>query len=343
MKKQIKISEDAMTGIGTVGQTSTSTTTASSSPIGGANKKSINIKKKDLTDPTVQNYISKTKDANVNILDESPESDKPTKLQYLSNVRDAKDGISKPFTIGQKRYQMVRVLTPTNEKSLGVYSLDETDDDGENIIYDAKMFEESIAKKAIAEEGVVEPEAPEVATLNPDKLEEERPSFAGYRHFIVNNKTGKARKFKTIEELAKAQMGDDEQYMGMRGFKKYVDEALFGQSKKRNVTEVDAVQASTTVPIDNVGGETELQAKAQVLMDLIKRRIPDSIIKTIVNPEAKREVIAAFAELIGVPRNQLAALVASVKAIAKQPTPTQATTTQTTTQSAQVSETKITK
>jgi hypothetical protein len=317
MKKQIKISEDTMSGIGTVGQTNTSTTTAS--PI-GTNKKSISVKKKDLTDPTVQNYINKTKDVNVTVLDEDAlESNQLKKLQYLSNVRDAKDGVSQPFTIGEKRYQMVRALTPSNEKTLGVYSLDETDGDGENIIYDAKTFEETIAKKAIAEEGVVEPEAPEMDTLNPDKLEsEERPSFAGYRHFIVNDKTGKARKFKTIEELAQAQMGEGERYMGMRSFKKYVDEALFGQAKKRNVTEVDA--APTTVATDSTGeNDVELQAKAQKLMDIIKRRVPDSIIKTIVTPLAKREVIAAFAEMIGVPRNGLAQLVAGIKSLAKTP------------------------
>jgi len=333
MKKLSKISEDSMTGIGTIGQTNTSTTTAT--PTGSANKKTINVKKKDLTDPTVQNYISKTKDVNVTVLDEEGTLGQVKKLQYLSNVRDAKDGVSQPFTIGEKRYQMVRVLTPTNEKTIGVYSLDETDEAGENIIYDAKEFETNIAKKAIAEEGVVEPEAPEMATLNPDKVEDENPSFAGYRHFIVNNKTKKARKFKTIEELAQAQMGEGEQYMGVKSFKKYVDEALFGQTKKRSVTEVDA---PTTVATDSTGeNDVELQAKAQKLMDIIKRRVPDSIIKTIVTPIAKREVIAAFAELVGVPRNGLAQLVAGIKALAKTPPVTSAS------QPAPVSETKIIK
>jgi hypothetical protein len=333
MKKLSKISEDSMTGIGTIGQTNTSTTTAT--PTGSANKKTINVKKKDLTDPTVQNYISKTKDVNVTVLDEEGTLGQVKKLQYLSNVRDAKDGVSQPFTIGEKRYQMVRVLTPTNEKTIGVYSLDETDEAGENIIYDAKEFETNIAKKAIAEEGVVEPEAPEMATLNPDKVEDENPSFAGYRHFIVNNKTKKARKFKTIEELAQAQMGEGEQYMGVKSFKKYVDEALFGQTKKRSVTEVDA---PTTVATDSTGeNDVELQAKAQKLMDIIKRRVPDSIIKTIVTPIAKREVIAAFAELVGVSRNGLAQLVAGIKALAKTPPVTSAS------QPAPVSETKIIK
>jgi hypothetical protein len=37
-------------------------------------------------------------------------------------------------------------------------------------------------------------------------------------------------------------------------------------------------------------------------MDEIKRRIPSNIIDTIKTPVARREVIAAFAEMIGVPR-----------------------------------------
>jgi hypothetical protein len=53
-------------------------------------------------------------------------------------------------------------------------------------------------------------------------------------------------------------------------------------------------------------------------MDLIAKRIPQNIIKTITTPIAQREVIAAFAELIGVPRNGLSNLVSGLKDMAKQ-------------------------
>ncbi len=311
MKNKNKITEDTMTGIGTVGQVSTSTTTASTP---STNKKTISIKKKNLTDPTVQSYISKTKDVNIAIIDED-DNVKSTndKLTYVSNIRDDQGQISKPFTIGDKRFQMVRALTANKLKTLGVYSLDETDETGENIIYDMKVFEETIANKAKQGGSQEEPHV-----VDEVEAEEERPSFAGFKHFIVNKKTGKARKFKTIEELAKAQMSEDEQYLGMKGFKKFVDEALFGQSKKRSVTETDsaapaAVPSSVPLPEPT----PELQQKAEILMNLIKRRIPDSIFKTIQTPLAKREVIASFAELVGVPRNGLSQLVAGIKALSK--------------------------
>ena len=53
-------------------------------------------------------------------------------------------------------------------------------------------------------------------------------------------------------------------------------------------------------------------------MDLIQKRIPSNIIQTIkTNKIAQREVIAAFAELIGVPRNGLTGLVQGIKDLAK--------------------------
>ena len=238
------------------------------------------------------------------------------KLEYISDVIDSKTGqISKPFTIGTKNYQMVRAITPNKEKVMGVYCIDEMDEDGLNKIYEINEFEENIAKKYLDETGVAEPDAPEQATLNPYPLEEkekendEHPSFAGYKHFIVNPKTGKAKKFKTIEELAKAQMAEGEKYMSIREFKKFVDETLFGTTRKQNVNEVTPTGQET---------DDEMNAKAQKLMKMISKRIPSIIIDTIkTNKVAQREVIAAFAELVGVPRNGLSQLLVNIKDIAK--------------------------
>jgi hypothetical protein len=232
-------------------------------------------------------------------------------LEYLSEVKDTESGkISQPFTIGDKKYQMVRAVTPTKEKVMGVYSFNDLNENGGNKIYSVEYFEKNIAKKAIMETGVVEPEGPEAVTLNPME-EKENPSFAGYKHFIVNPKTGKAKKFKSIEELAKAQMGEGEKYMGIREFKKFVDESLFGAGG-RGVGVVNEVTPT--------GQETdeEMNIKAQKLMAMISKRIPSSIIDTIkTNKVAQREVVAAFAELIGVPRNGLSQLITGIKDIAK--------------------------
>ena len=79
------------------------------------------------------------------------------------------------------------------------------------------------------------------------------------------------------------------------------------------------------------GKETdeEMNIKAEKLMAMIAKRIPQNIIKTITTPIAQREVIAAFAELIGVPRNGLNKLIAGLKDLAKQQQQQQGPTAQT--------------
>lgn len=256
---------------------------------------------------------------------------KSIKLEYLSEVKDAETGeISQPFTIKGKKYQMVRALTSDRKKVMGVYSHDEVGEDGSNVIYDVNEFEKNIAKKEMSEEGVVEPEGPEMATLNPiesnvigEPVGEVNPqskademgghSFAGYKHYIVNKKTGKARKFKSIEELAKANMTEDEQYMGIRDFKKYVDEVLFGAGK-RQMKEVDAVP---TTPNPT---EQKMVASADKLMKLITTKIPKNVFDDIQkNHIAQREVLLAFANVIGVSNVEVSKIINGIKGMAKEP------------------------
>jgi hypothetical protein len=226
---------------------------------------------------------------------------KSLKLEYLSEVMDSETGdISKPFTINGKNYQMVRAITPDRKKVMGVYCMDEVNEDGSNKIYEISEFEETIANKHLKKEN----------TMNT----ETKPNFEGYKHFIVNNKTGKARKFKSIEELAKAQMGENEKYMGVKEFKKFVDEALFGMGKKGMVKELDAAGGDDM----GQGDEGDMQIKAKKLIDLIQKKIPSQTIQSIKsNKLAQREVIATFAEMIGVPRNGLTQLVGAIKDLAK--------------------------
>jgi hypothetical protein len=300
MKKKSNIVEmDAGTVGGEMGSTSTSTTTANkpTSSTSGKKHPTVHVKKADLK-KTMDNLKGVEADVVV--------------LEYLSEVKDTESGnISQPFTIGDKKYQMVRAVTPTKEKVMGVYSFNEVNEDGSNKIYNVEDFEKNIAQKAIMETGVVEPEGPEAVTLNPmQEKEKENPSFAGYKHFIVNSKTGKARKFKSIEELAKAQMGEGEKYMGIKEFKRFVDEALFGAGKKKSITELDD-------NVDNPELDEKMRVEAKKLMDLMVKKIPEGVFKKIKIPQARREVIAAFAELIGVPRNGLSQLISGLKDLAK--------------------------
>lgn len=304
MKKKNNLKEGALD----VGIQSYPTAQKTSDP---KKKPTITVKKQELK--TILPQVKGT-DVDINVVEENMSPMASKKMKYLSDVKDANTGdISQPFDINGKKYQMVRALTPENEKVLGVYSLDEFDEENENVIHRIEEFEKLIDNQhKVSEVGVQEPEGPEAATLNPvSEVKEEKaehPSFAGFKHFIVNKKTGKARKFKDISELAKANMSDDEQYMGVKDFKKYVDETLFGASKRQSIDEV------TPTGEEN---DEEMNIKAKKLMDLIKKKVPEAIINTIKTPVAQREVIAAFAEMIGVPRNGLSKLIMGLKDMAQ--------------------------
>ena len=298
-----KIKEGALdTGI----QSYQTTSVQPKTPDNGVKKPTLNVKKNDLTKIVPQ---IKGDDVNVNVIEsEGAESQVSTKLEYLSDVHDENNEISKPFKLNGKNYQMVRALTPQNQKVLGVYSLDEKDEEGKNIIHPVDEFEKSLDNQK--EKETEETESPEPVTektpetTSEPKESKENPSFAGHKHFIVNKKTGKARKFKDISELAKAQMAEDEQYMGIKDFKKYVDETLFGAGRKQNLDEVQPTGQEN---------DAEMNAKAKKLVELIQKKIPSGIFKSIRVPIAQREVIAAFAEMIGVPRTGLSQLIAGLK------------------------------
>jgi len=332
-----KIKEGALdTGI----QSYQTTSVQPKTPDNGVKKPTLNVKKNDLTKIVPQ---LKGDDVNVNVVEgEEPQVSK--KLEYLSDVHDENNEISKPFTLNGKNYQMVRALTPQNEKVLGVYSLDEIDEEGKNVIHPIDEFEKSLDNQQ-TETGVQEPEAPEANTLNPEgpvmektpetssepKESKEHPSFAGHKHFIVNKKTGKARKFKDISELAKAQMSEEEQYMGIKDFKKYVDETLFGAGRKQNLDEVQPTGQEN---------DAEMNAKAKKLVELIQKKIPSGIFKSISTPIAQREVIAAFAEMIGVPRTGLSQLIAGLKDLTQNNGAGTATSTQPSQATGNVSESR---
>ena len=219
--------------------------------------------------------------------DDTIEPQDKTTIKYLSNVKDHKTGeISKPFTIGDKRYQMVRGTTPKKEVVMGVYCLDDMNEAGENIIHPVDYFDENIAKKAMNEGGfdyaaaerdyhdkeslkdlpkkdktsnnipekhrkAIEKQNAKMPNamkniMNPNKSNESL-KLSEFKHFLVNKKNGKVRKFKRDEELAKGNMTEDESYMNLNNFKKHVDEALFG-NKRGRVSEVDVPQEQQLKP-----------------------------------------------------------------------------------------------
>ena len=253
--------------------------------------------------------------------------DKET-IKYLSNVKDPDSGrVSQPFVIGGKNYQMVRGITPSKKIVMAVYCIDEIGEDGKNIIHSVEDFDKNIATpiKKLEEEELQAKKAEEDKLLKAKSIEDakkaeeieqsEEPNYEGSKHFLVNRNNGKVRNFKTIKELLSQEKLEEEDYMGVQEFKQHINKKMFGGRKKTEMlSELNPTGEET---------EEEMSIKAKKLMDMIQKRIPDNIISTIKTPVAKREVIAAFAEMIGVPRSGLSNLVSGIKDMAKVAPPVQ--------------------
>lgn len=284
----------------------------------------LNVTKDDLKDPQTTKYLTDLQKTNKNIqvvydkdvnsssstsmadlfeIDGVIEPQDQATIKYLSNVKDAETGeVSKPFTIADKNYQMVRGMHPNGEVVMAVYCLDDMDDLGNNIIHSIEEFEQKIA-------------LPMKERLETEELnsEQKHDTYEGYKHYLVNKKTNEVRKFKTIEEILSCNKLDEEEYMGVGNFKKYMNERLFGGSRRK-------MESLNEVTPTGEESDEEMNIKAKKLMDMIMKKIPRGVIDTIKNPIAQREVIAAFAEMIGVPRNGLSNLIGGLKDIAGQTT-----------------------
>lgn len=234
-------------------------------------------------------------------------------IKYLSNVRDPETNeVSKPFTIADKNYQLIRGIDASNEIVNAVMCIDD------NMIHTYEDFERDIAlpmKERLEMQGANIQSSPDVQESSDD-------TYEGYKHYLVNKQTNEVRKFKSIEEMISSNKLDEEEYMNVGRFKKHMNERLFGSSKKK-------VESLNEVTPTGEETDEEMNIKAKKLMDLIAKRIPQNIIKTITTPIAQREVIAAFAELIGVPRNGLNKLIGGLKDMAKQQQQQQEPATQT--------------
>ncbi len=218
--------------------------------------------------------------------------DKAT-IKYLSNVKDPDSGkVSKPFVIGGKNYQLVRGVTPEKKIVMAVYCLDELNEEGKNIIHSVEDFDKNIATpiKKLEEEQLQAQKDEEDKQLQAKSIEDAKqvekpevggePSYEGSKHFLVNRTNGNIRNFKSIKDLLAQEKLDEEDYMGVQEFKQHINKKLFGGRKKTEMlNELEPTGEES---------EEELSVKAQKLMDLIQKRIPDNIIQTIKTPLAKR-------------------------------------------------------
>jgi CRISPR/Cas system CMR-associated protein Cmr5 small subunit len=254
--------------------------------------------------------------------------DKAT-IKYLSNVKDANTGeVSKPFTIGDKKYQMIRGVHPTGEVGLAVFCHDDMDDNGENLIHAMEYFEENVAKPMKEEMGMVGQDiqvVPKVKESGFDYAAAEREyhdkeAFMDYlnlsdvepiyKHFFVNIKNGEiVAKFKNTKDMVKSgiKLGPDEDYMDIKTLKRF----RFGDYFKGDVNEMDDATQDSGTNVD------KLQADVKKLATLIKNKFSVYLSK-LDKPIEQAQFLTAMAKEIGVPLNKLSTIISSYKDIAAQ-------------------------
>lgn len=151
-------------------------------------------------------------------------------IKYLSNVVDDKTGkISQPFAIGDKNYRMVRGVKPNKEVVLSVMCLEDRN------IYEVEHFEKEVAlpmKEMLEKENTQH-----VAKDDIDEIKE--MGLSEYKHYVVNEKSNSFKKFKTIQELVKNGLSEEEKYMNLREFKKFYEGKVFG---KKQITDEGSEQ-----------------------------------------------------------------------------------------------------
>ena len=101
-------------------------------------------------------------------------------IKYLSNVRDPETNeVSKPFTIADKNYQLIRGIDASNEVVNAVMCIDD------NMIHTYEDFERDIAlpmKERLDMQGADIQSSPDVQESSDD-------TYEGYKHYLVNKQT----------------------------------------------------------------------------------------------------------------------------------------------------------
>lgn len=246
-------------------------------------------------------------------------------IKYLSNVKDNDGGVSKPFNIGGKNYQMVRGVKPSKEVVMAVYCHDDVDELGENVIHEISYFEKNIANPAKVQ--AEQSQALPIKETGEDNGFNSQEAFMdylnltdveGFKHFFVNIKTGKiTNQFKKTSEMMKSGklLGDDEDYMDEKTLKRF----RLGKYFKNNDAELNEANPDGTNPDGtDIGGTnvSKLQADVKKLATLIKNKFSIYLSK-LDKPIEQAQFLTAMAAEIGVPLNKLSTIMSSYKDIAK--------------------------
>jgi hypothetical protein len=243
----------------------------------------------------------------------------PATIKYLSNVVDSNTGeVSKPFTISDKKYQMVRGKIPSGEVVMGVYCFDDMDSSGKNIIHPMEYFEENIAKpmkEAMSKKNVAEEEFNYAAA---EKEYFDKEDFMEYLNladlgnaklFFINDETGEViASFKNLVDMATSgrKLGPNERLVN----RKQLKAIRFGTKLKENISlyEEDGVD----VP--------KLKGDVKILINKMVKMYGNYFAK--LNTDIEKSVfLTNVAKIVGVPDNKLSSLITKFKDIAKDETP----------------------
>lgn len=256
-----------------------------------------------------------------------PTQDNET-IKYLSNVKDSKTGqVSKPFSIGEKKYQMVRGVTSSDEVVTGVLCFDEIGADGEPVIHTTEYFEANIAKPMKEQMAMVGQDiqvAPKVRETeynyaDAEKEHHDKEAFMDFlnlvdvgpefKHFFVDITNGKIiAKFKNTKEMVKSgiKLGPNQDYMDIKTLKRF----RFGDYFTGDVNEAEEIAQDGT----NIN---KLQSDVKKLANLIKNKFSVYLTK-LDKPIEQAQFLTAMAREIGVPLNKLSSIINSYKDIAAQ-------------------------
>jgi hypothetical protein len=246
------------------------------------------------------------KNKRVKIIKEVIEPQDRETIKYLSNVEDANTGeISQPFKIGDKSFQIVMGITPSKQEVMAVYCHDDKDENDENILHPVEYFEENVVNPYLKE-----------MTQFGDNIEvnEEAPSLnlSEYNHFYVNERTLNVRKFKTIEEVAKANMNEGETYMDKKQFKTFFENKVFGP-RRRRMAKNESLQNDELVD-EGLSSfwKTKLRPEVNMVIKQMVSKVKPYIDK-LDTPVEKIQYVATLAKMLNLDANSITKLVTALK------------------------------
>jgi len=209
-------------------------------------------------------------------------------IKYLSNMKDMYTGeVSRPFTINDKQYQMVRGITPSKEVVPAVYCLDEDS-------YDYASAEREYHNKE---------ELMDYLNL---------ADLVGFKHFFVNLDSGDVvGKFKNTVDMVKSgiKLGDREDYMTVKALKRF----RLGEYFKNSDNEINEDELSDAADSTNLG---KLKSDVKKLTNLIKTKFSIYLNK-LDKPIEQAQFLTSMAQEIGVPLNKLSSIINTFKEISK--------------------------